>query len=117
MMTKKFYSYDIFFVSNRNFTTEHVKNVQNLRCFKVFCSKFQVFLDLLYLNCQILGFFMFFPGFQVKWQPWLNVQKCLIQTYKIKSFFKLNINLFVSKNNCLNRIIKCKNLQNNKKHF
>ena len=24
-MTKKFYLYDIFFVSNQNFTTEHVK--------------------------------------------------------------------------------------------
>ena len=28
MMTKKSYLYDIFFVSNRNFTTEHIKIVK-----------------------------------------------------------------------------------------
>ena len=28
MMPKKFYLYDRFFVSNQNFTTEHIENVQ-----------------------------------------------------------------------------------------
>ena len=30
MMTKESYLYDRFFVSNRNFTTEHAKNIQTL---------------------------------------------------------------------------------------
>ena len=33
MMTKKVYSYDKPFVPNQNFTTEHVKNVQNYRLY------------------------------------------------------------------------------------
>ena len=45
MMTKKFDLYNRLFVSNRNFTTKHVKIVKNSRFFQVF------------------------PGLQVKWQP------------------------------------------------
>ena len=48
MMTKMFYLCNRFFVSSRNFSTEHVKTVKNS---SFFC-----------LNCQI-------PGVQVKWQP------------------------------------------------
>ena len=33
MMTKKFYLYDRFFVSNQDFTTKHIKNVKNSRFF------------------------------------------------------------------------------------
>ena len=40
MMTKKFRLNDRLFVSNQNFTTEHIKIVKKLR---VFCSKFQDF--------------------------------------------------------------------------
>ena len=32
-MTKSYYFYDIFFMSTQNFTTEHVKAVQNSRLF------------------------------------------------------------------------------------
>ena len=39
MMTKKNYLYDRFFVSNLNFTTEHVKLLK----FQVFFSKFLKF--------------------------------------------------------------------------
>ena len=47
-MSLKLYIYERFFVLNQNFTTEHVKIVQNSSFF--FC-----------LNCQIPGFSMF-PG-------------------------------------------------------
>ena len=54
-MTKN-YLYDRFLVSNRNFTTEHVKNVQNSRFFvhnfKFFKSKEK--------NSQIRDFSRFF---------------------------------------------------------
>ena len=43
MMTKKLHLCNRLFVSNRNFTTKHVKIVKNSRFFKDFCSKFQVF--------------------------------------------------------------------------
>ena len=45
MMTIFFYLYDIFFESNRNFTTEHVKFVK-IPGFSSFCFC---------LNCQIPG--------------------------------------------------------------
>ena len=51
-MTNFFYLYDKFFVSNRNFTTQHVKIVKNFR--------------FLSLNCQIPGFSRLT---QVFWQP------------------------------------------------
>ena len=41
-MTKKNYLQDRFFVSKRNFTTKHIKIVQNSRFFKDIRSKFQV---------------------------------------------------------------------------
>ena len=59
-VTKKIYIKDRFFVSNQNFTTEHVKVAQNSRFFSKFL-KFQVFPGFFYLNCQIQGFSMF-PG-------------------------------------------------------
>ena len=58
-MMKKSYLYDIFFVSNRNFTTEHVKIVKNSKFFQVFRSKFQVFPGLFKIS-QIPGFTRFF---------------------------------------------------------
>ena len=50
-MTKIFHLYDRFFVSNRNFTTKHAKNVQNSRFF----FKISQTRGFLCLNCQIPG--------------------------------------------------------------
>ena len=55
MMRNFFYLYDIFFESNQNFTTEHVKIVKIPGFFNDFCSKFQVFSGYLCLNCRIPG--------------------------------------------------------------
>ena len=64
MMTKKFYSNDKFFQSNRYFTTEHVK-ILRLQVvpglFSDFCSKFLDFPGFFFKISQIPGF----PGFQV----------------------------------------------------
>ena len=43
MMTKKSYSYDKFFVSNRNFTSEHVKILKKSELFQVFAVFFSKF--------------------------------------------------------------------------
>ena len=59
-MTKDFYLYERFFVSNKNFTTEHRKIIKNSRFFKVFFKFFQN-PGFLCLNCRIPGFSMF-PG-------------------------------------------------------
>ena len=59
-MTKENYLYDRLFVSNQNFTTEHVKIVQNISFFfNLSNSRF------FNLKCQI----PIFPGFEVLWQP------------------------------------------------
>ena len=42
-MTIKSYLYDRFYVSNRNFTTEHVKIVKNFRFFQLFVKSFSYF--------------------------------------------------------------------------
>ena len=61
-MTKKIYLYDRFFVSNQNFTTEHVKIVKNSRFFVQNSRFFNVFFknsqipDSFCLHCQIPGF-------------------------------------------------------------
>ena len=52
MTTKKTYLYDRFFVSDKNFITEHFKIVQNSRFFQVFFKTYQI-PGFFYLNCQI----------------------------------------------------------------
>ena len=53
--------YDITFVSNLNFTTEHVKIVKKSRFFSNFCSKFQVFSGFFLPKLSYTGFSRF-PG-------------------------------------------------------
>ena len=63
-MTKKIL-YDRFFVSNQNFTTEHVKNVK----IPGFLFKIPVFFSIFMLKMSNSRFFHVFKGFQGKWQP------------------------------------------------
>ena len=50
-MTKKSYSYDfIFYVSKQNFTTEHVKSVQNSRFFQFLFFKISQILAFLQVS-------------------------------------------------------------------
>ena len=70
-MTKIFFYY-IYFESNRNFTTEHLKTV------------------------KIAGFFSKFLKFQVKWQPCNHKRKDLLSVSGLISLKKKGIN-----NRCL----------------
>ena len=62
MMTRKFCLYDRFFVSNQNFTTEHVK----LPGFSRFLFKIPGFPGFFFAQTDK---FQVFQCFQVKWQP------------------------------------------------
>ena len=59
MMTKKSYLYDNFFVSNKNFTTEHVKLLKIQGFFQIFCPKIQVFPVFFFKISKTLGFSRF----------------------------------------------------------
>ena len=84
MMTKTFCLYERFFVSNRNFTTEHVKTVnipgssrffvQNSRFFSKFLE-FQVFFLPKLSNSRF---------FQVKWQPCEGLLNNLLRKFDLK---------------------------------
>ena len=79
MTTKIFYLYDRFFVSNRTFTTEHVKILGFSRFF-----------------VQNSGFFAKFLKFQVKWKPLLQPELLL----KKNSFFISSFPVIVHKPLC-----------------
>ena len=75
-MTKKSYLYDRFFVSNRNFTTDYVKNIKNSRFYDQISRFFHVFFKVFQipgyfcLNCRSPGFSRF-PGKVATLERWV----------------------------------------------
>ena len=99
MMTKKIHFYDRFFVSNQNFTTEHVKLIK----FQVFFNIAQIpgFSKSFYcLNCQ-------FPGFS-------KFQAILATLYMVPKAY--NIRFSISKSTYLKFVETFKVLINGKKY-
>ena len=91
MMTKKIYSYDRIFVSNQNFSAEHVKNVKNSRFFQVFFKISQIpgFSRLFLIKLSNSRFFHIFQGFQVTVKPTFKV---ICASFFIKNTTVVDVN-------------------------
>ena len=86
MMTKKFFLYGRFFVSNRNFTTEYVKIVKNSRYFQGFFKISQIpgFLALIVK-------FQGFPGNPDTFMDKLKIKSLKMCEHKVRWFSLLYI--------------------------